>query len=112
MSNEIQVEAQSEPNVIWGYVFSVVIPIAGFFFGAYLMAKRKFGHGAACMGISIAFALVWLILFPTVFKPFNKQDVINTNLMAEDAREKPDANLQPVQGAYCLWNLGEKVSDS
>lgn len=111
MDNEAQIESVAEPNVGLGYFLSFLIPLAGFFYGVYLMARKKPGHGAACMAVSIAITLGWLTLFLTGFKPFDKQESIGENLVAAAAKEKPDVNLRPVQGAY-LWNLGEKVSDS
>jgi hypothetical protein len=41
------------------YALAILIPLAGFFTGVYLMAKKEHGHGAACMGISVFCSYIW-----------------------------------------------------
>jgi DNA-directed RNA polymerase subunit RPC12/RpoP len=50
--------------IVWGYVMAFVFPLAGFFIGIYLMAKKQAGHGAAAMFLSVfvGSALWWLLL--------------------------------------------------
>lgn len=107
------IEKPDESSITaWSYVLCFIIPIAGFFFGVYLMAKKKSGHGAACMAISIVLGLVWLALFSTSgFTLFDKQKSILENYLSADAHQKPDDNLRPVQGAYG-WNLGDVLPNS
>ena len=107
---KIEKPDESSPIAL-SYVLCFLIPIAGFFFGVYLMAKKKSGHGAACMAISIVLGLGWLAVFSHGLPVFDKQEMVLKNLMAEDAEQKPDENLRPVQGAYG-WNLGEVLPDS
>ena len=91
--------AVESSTVVWSYVLCFLIPIAGFFFGVYLMAKKKSGHGAACMAISIVLGLGWLALFTTHnFTLFANQSIPKNFVTGE-------TNLQAVQGAYG-WNLG------
>jgi hypothetical protein len=108
-----QIEQPVEFSTIaWSYVLCFLIPIAGFFFGVYLMAKKKSGHGAACMAISIVLVLGWLAVFSkSGFTLFDKQRSILENLMSADAQRKPDENLKAVQGAYG-WNLGDVLPNN
>ena len=46
--------------VVAGYLTAVLLPIAGFFIGLYLMTQKESGHGAACMGLSILAGIFWL----------------------------------------------------
>ena len=98
-------------TIAWSYVLCFLIPIAGFFFGVYLMAKKKSGHGAACMAISIVLGLSWIAVFSHGFPSFDKQEMTLKTLNAEAARQKPDENLRPVQGAYG-WNLGDVLPNN
>jgi hypothetical protein len=98
--------------IAWSYVLCFLIPIAGFFFGVYLMAKKKSGHGAACMAISIVLGLGWLAVFSTSgFTLFDKQKSILENYLSADAQLKSDENLKAVQGAYG-WNLGDVLPNN
>jgi hypothetical protein len=47
-----------------GYTMAILIPLAGFFFGIYLMAKKQSGHGCACMAISlfVSTIIMWMFL--------------------------------------------------
>ena len=47
-------------TIVCSYLLCVLIPIAGFFAGIYLMTKKEGGHGAACMAISILIGLIFL----------------------------------------------------
>jgi hypothetical protein len=49
--------------LILSYFLAVFIPLAGFFTGVYLMAKKEHGHGAACMGVSVFCSSIWLAIF-------------------------------------------------
>jgi hypothetical protein len=42
-----------------GYVCAILLPLAGFFIGIYLMAKKQHGHGVAAMALSIFAGLIW-----------------------------------------------------
>ena len=101
-----QIERSVESStIVWSYVLCFLIPIAGFFFGVYLMAKKKSGHGAACMAISIVLGLGWIALFTTHnFTLFDNQSIPKNFVTGE-------TNLQAVQGAYG-WNLGEVLPNN
>jgi len=47
-------------TIICSYILSALVPLAGFFAGLYLMRKKQDGHGIACMGLSILFALLFI----------------------------------------------------
>src|ERR1700693_1875416 len=43
----------SAGNIAAGYILAIIAPFIGFFVGIYLLAKKRPGHGVACMAISI-----------------------------------------------------------
>jgi ssDNA-binding Zn-finger/Zn-ribbon topoisomerase 1 len=46
------------------YLTTLLIPLAGFFFGIYLIAKKEPGHGCGCMFLSFVSSSIWAtILF-------------------------------------------------
>jgi hypothetical protein len=47
-----------QSTMISSYALAFLIPIAGFFAGIYLMAKKETGHGVAVMAISVIWAVV------------------------------------------------------
>jgi hypothetical protein len=51
-------------TIVGGYIFAFIFPLAGFFIGVYLIAKKQPGHGAAAMFLSVfvGSALWWLLL--------------------------------------------------
>lgn len=93
--------------VACGYIFSFLLPLAGFFLGVYLMAKKKPGHGTACMALSIVLGGAWLTVLSMKGHP---QATNPASHRVEDTQQKADENLRPVQGAYG-WNLGAKLAD-
>jgi hypothetical protein len=96
--NEMPVKSST---IAWSYALCLLIPIAGFFFGVYLMAKKKAGHGAACMAISIVLGLFWIVFFSSHrFDSFNNRREVSNDIVSGEK------NLKPVQGAYG-WNLGD-----
>ena len=102
-SYQPQANEKSESDVVLGYVLCFLIPIAGFFFGVYLMAKKKAGHGAACMAISIVLGLLWVVLLSSHgIQLFSGRGEIPDDIISGEK------NLQPVQGAYG-WNLGDML---
>ena len=93
------------PRIGFGYFFSLFVPIVGFFYGIYLLVLKRVGHGATCMVISIITGYVCFNLF---FTAYGKEYIKFQITRAEDARQKPDAALRPVQGAYG-FNLGDRL---
>lgn len=52
-------QARSDSSLVTaGYVFSLLIPIIGFFIGLALMIRGKANHGIACMVISVVTVIV------------------------------------------------------
>lgn len=49
--------------VLFSYFAAIFLPFVGFFMGLYLMTKKESGHGAACMGLSIAMGILWVAIF-------------------------------------------------
>lgn len=99
----IQESTETSNTVALSYVFSFSLPIVGFFFGVYLMAKKKAGHGATCMALSIVMSVVWLGIFS------NKGGTpTQVGILGKFANLNPDETLKPAQGAYG-WNLGDKL---
>lgn len=102
------IEKSEESNAVaLSYVFSFLLPNVGFFFGVYLMAKKKAGHGAACMALSIVMSAVWL----QIFSLKNNHTESQVNFLAKYSDLQTDEILHPAQEAYG-WILGDKLPDN
>ena len=55
--------SERDKRLILSYILAVIVPLAGFFSGVYLMAKKEHGHGATCMGVSVFCSYIWLAIF-------------------------------------------------
>lgn len=51
-----------DQTIIFCYVLCLLMPLAGFFGGIYLMAKKQPGHGCACMAFSVLLTVFWFTL--------------------------------------------------
>ncbi len=59
-------EDQRDQRIYLSYSLAVFVPLAGFFSGIYLMAKKEHGHGAVCMGISVFCLFIWLAVISSM----------------------------------------------
>jgi len=55
--------SERDNRLILSYTMAVILPLAGFFTGVYLMAKKESGHGATCMGVNVFCSYVWWAIF-------------------------------------------------
>jgi len=93
--------------VICGYLLSFLLPLAGFFLGIYLMAKKKPGHGVTCMVLSVVMSFFWVAALSV---KSNTQAIRVQTFSPPASPQEADENLRPVQGAYG-WTLGAKLAD-
>jgi len=50
-------------TIVLAYIVSLLVPLAGFFFGVYLFGKKEHGHGAACMFLNVLIILMGVLLW-------------------------------------------------
>lgn len=53
--------------ILAGYALAIILPVAGFFVGVYLLCKNQPAHGAATMAMSCVFAAVGTFLYLQFF---------------------------------------------
>jgi endogenous inhibitor of DNA gyrase (YacG/DUF329 family) len=50
-----------------GYLLAILFPLAGFFFGFYLLLKNRPADGVACMVLSLIFSVIWWLVIVNCF---------------------------------------------
>jgi hypothetical protein len=56
-----------ESQIVLGYWLSILVPIVGFVFGAFLLFKNQIRHGVLCMVVSLISNALWLALAEFIF---------------------------------------------